>query len=324
MKRRWYLAVASGAVIAALVFAAVFFLRKKPVEGILEAGAQVRGTEVTVSSRIPGTVERLPVNAGQKVKAGRLIAKISSDQIEAQLAQVKAEQERAFHTIHQARASLQRIEAEIIEAQAQRNVAEKEFERYSTLLKKGVIAPSEFEQAEAGFKSAKARLDALRQAKEEARAALEKAQAASLQVKEKEREVAADLKDTTIHAPVNGTVMNKLTEVGELVAAGTPIVALIDLSDISARVYIPEKDIGRIRLGNPARIFSDAFPDRAFEGKVVEVSQRAEFTPKEFHMKEERTKLVFGVKVKIENPQGYLKPGMPVDVKIKWREDVPW
>ena len=105
---------------------------------------------------------------------------------------------------------------------------------------------------------------------------------------------------------------------------GTPIATLIDLSDIYVRVYIPEKDIGKIRLGNPARIYTDAFPDTFFKGEVAEVSQKAEFTPKDVHVEEERTKLVFGIKVKIENPQGYLKPGMSVDVKIKWEENVPW
>jgi len=235
-----------------------------------------------------------------------------------------AERENAFHAIHQARAGLQRIEAEIREAEAQRNVAEKDFVRYSKLVKQGAVSQRQFERAKAAFRVAEARMSALRQAKEEARAALEKAEAALRVVEAKEKEVEANLKDTRILAPSGGTVINKLAEEGELVVAGTPIATLIDLSDIYVRVYIPEKDIGKIRLGNPARIYSDAFPNRPFDGKVVEVSQRAEFTPKEAHMKEERTKLVFGVKVKVENSQGYLKPGMPVDVKIKWRDDASW
>jgi HlyD family secretion protein len=322
--RRWYFAVALGALIAAFAFLAVSLLQKDTEEGVLEASAEIRGTEITLSSKVPGTVERLRVTVGQAIKEGELVALISSEQIEARLAQVKAERENAFHTVHQARAARQKIEAEITEAAAQKNLAENDFKRYSTLLKEGAVAVREFERAETVFKATKAKLDALREAKEEALAALEKAEAASLVVKAKEEEVEATLNDTRIVAPSRGTVINKLTEEGELVAAGTPIVTLVDLSDIYAKVYIREKDIGRIRLGNPARIFSDAFPDRPFEGAVAEISQKAEFTPREIHMKEERTKLVFAVKVKIENPQGYLKPGMPVDVKIKWRDDVPW
>ncbi len=138
------------------------------------------------------------------------------------------------------------------------------------------------------------------------------------------KEIEATFQDAAIHAPSGGTIINKLAEGGELVAEGTPIAILVDLSDLYVKVYIPQKDIGKIRLENPARIYADAFPDRFFEGKVTEISQMAEFTPKEVHMKEERTKLVFGVKVGIRNPEGYLKPGMPVDVKIRWRENVAW
>jgi HlyD family secretion protein len=136
--------------------------------------------------------------------------------------------------------------------------------------------------------------------------------------------VEAALADTRLVAPVDGTVMSRLAEPGELVPPGRPIVTLVDLGALYARVYVPEREIAKIRLGNPARVYADAFPDRPFAGKVVEVAERAEFTPKEAHVKDEREKLVFGVKVSIDNPQGHLKPGMPVDVQIKWKEDATW
>jgi len=138
------------------------------------------------------------------------------------------------------------------------------------------------------------------------------------------KEIEATLRDTEIRAPSSGTVINRLVEPGELVANGTPVVVLVDLSDLYVRVFVPERHISKVRLGNSARIYADSFPDRSFTGKVMEIAQKAEFTPREEHVKEERTKLVFGVKVAVENPQGYLKPGMPVDVKIKWKDDVPW
>lgn len=158
----------------------------------------------------------------------------------------------------------------------------------------------------------------------EARAAYETAKNQVDEAAARVKEIEAAFKDTELRAPSGGTVINKLVEEGELVVLGTPVATLIDLSDIYVKVYIPEKDIGKIRLGNQARIYADAFPERYFEGKVTEVSQKAEFTPKEVHMKEERTKLVFGVKVGIENPEGYLKTGMPVDVKVKWMQDASW
>ena len=98
--------------------------------------------------------------------------------------------------------------------------------------------------------------------------------------------------------------------------AGRPLATLVDLRELQVRVFIPERDIGRVRLGDAARIRLDAFPKRDFAGTVVEISQRAEFTPKEVHVKDERVKLVFGVKVRITNPDGFAKPGMPADVTI--------
>ncbi len=388
MPRRWYLLITSGIIILAIAFGSWFyFFRNKEIEDILEASGQVRGTEITISSRIAGRVEKLSIKEGQTVGEGEMIAKISSDEIEAQLEQAEANvaafknrlketeavinaintsieqakinvefvREDSFHRIHLAKAALQRADADIREAESQWNLAKKDYERYSELFKGGIVSQRQFEEAEANFKASEARMDAANKAKEEARAAVERAEASALDVKVKEKEyqrllderdrikasyetiknqidsaiakvkeIEATFKDTNIYAPSKGTIINRLAEEGELVGVGTPISLLIDLSDIYVKIYIPEKDIGKVRLGDPARIYADAFPDRFFEGKVTEISQKAEFTPKEVHMKEERTKLVFGVKVGIENPEGYLKPGMPADVKIRWKEDVQW
>jgi len=315
-----------------------YFRGKKGVEGILEANGQVRGTEITVSSKIPGKLEMVSIQEGQSIERGELIAEISSDEIRARIEQVNAQveiykkqQEVAFHSVHQAKAALERVESSIKDVESRLNLASSDYQRYSELADKGIIARRELEQAETQLKSAQANADAAKESREEAIATIERAEAsqgvianqlaaADAQLKE----INAIFQDTKIYAPSGGTVINKLAEQGELVVQGTPIAVIMDLSDIYVRVYIPQIDIGKIRIGNPVRIYADAFPDSYFKGKVVEVSQKAEFTPKEVHMKEERTKLVFGVKVMIENPEGYLKPGMPVDVRIRWKEDVPW
>jgi HlyD family secretion protein len=89
------------------------------------------------------------------------------------------------------------------------------------------------------------------------------------------------------------------------------------------KVFIPEKDIGKVELADPARVRVDAFPDRLFEASVARVDQRAQFTPRDIHMPEERVRLVFGVTLGLENP-GILKPGMPAAAWILWQEDAPW
>lgn len=127
----------------------------------------------------------------------------------------------------------------------------------------------------------------------------------------------AQLADTRIVAPSASTVIARMAEPGELVAAGRPVATLIDLGSLYVRVYVPEREVGRLRLGSPATVTVDAYPRQHFAGEVSEVAAQAEFTPKEVHMKDEREKLVFAVKVRLSNPDGLLKPGMPADVKIK-------
>ena len=124
------------------------------------------------------------------------------------------------------------------------------------------------------------------------------------------------LEDLQAKSTTDGTVTRKHAEVGEVLAAGRPVVTVTDLSRPWVRVYIPENQIGKVRLGAPARIRIDTFPDREFAGRVSYVSSQAEFTPKNVQTQEERVKLVFAVNVSAENQDGSLKPGMPADVTI--------
>lgn len=134
----------------------------------------------------------------------------------------------------------------------------------------------------------------------------------------------ADVKDTRVLAPFDGTVLQKLVEKGQVVAPGTPLVTFVDLSKLYVKVYIAEKEIGKVQLGNAARVYVDAFPKKYFAAAVSEVAQQAEFTPRDIHMKDERVTLVFAVKLTLDNPQGFLKPGMPADAKIRWEPESPW
>lgn len=378
---------AGAAIVAVVVAAAVYLLSPRETPGILDGSGQVRGTEVTVSSRLSGTAREVPIREGQLVKKGELVVRIASEETQARLAQAQAQaaaaedQLRAAeaqlkqleiaidqarqaaqvaegtvgHDIHRAREAVKRAGAEVEVADAQFRQDQRSHDRYQKLVADGFISQSYFDEVRARYTASEARVRAARQGAAEAQAALERSQAASGEVgikrkevdrlqAERERlraaraalgneartararvdEVSATLADATLRAPAEGTVMSKLVEQGELVAPGRPLATLVDLQDLHVRVFIAERDIGKIRLGNPARIVTDAFPGRPFAGKVSEVAQQAEFTPKEVHMKDERVKLVFGVKVRIDNPEGHLKPGMPVDVKIKWQDDAPW
>lgn len=113
-------------------------------------------------------------------------------------------------------------------------------------------------------------------------------------------------------------------EVGELAAPGRNIAVLVDMNDLELKVYLPEAVIGNIKLNDPARVRVSAFPDRYFEACVKRVEQRAQFTPRDINMPEERVRMVFGVVLALANPDGHLKPGMPVDTWIRWDADREW
>jgi len=361
-----------------------FMLRPAPAKNLIEANGQVRGTEVTLSARIPGIAEVVAVREGQLVARGQLIAQIAARELEARLAQSRAQVAAAeslvaeleaqskvldvtagqatvgarvaagtsSHEVHRASEALARAAAEVVAAEAQAVQDGKTFERYEKLLVEGFVSRNYIDELVARRRGSEARLTAARQSAEEARAARERALAASGEVEiresdvkriaaERERvtaarataasqaeaararvaEIEAQLADTRILAPVQSTVMARLAEPGELVAAGRPIATLINLDELYVRVYVPERVVGRIRLGARAQVSVDAYPDRYFAGQVSELAQQAEFTPKEVHMKDEREKLVFAVKLRLDNPLGLLKPGMPADATIQVAPD---
>jgi HlyD family secretion protein len=131
--------------------------------------------------------------------------------------------------------------------------------------------------------------------------------------------------DFSVKSPIDGRVLTRTVERGERVEPGTPLFTLVDLDRLYVKIYVPEPSIGKVALGQEARVYVDAYPGRAFPARVSRVSQEAEFTPKNVETREERVKLVFAVEVALaENPGGVLKPGMPADATIRWRPDAPW
>lgn len=182
------------------------------------------------------------------------------------------------------------------------------------------LARTQYRTALEGVAAARARLDLLLAgAREEtvqaARAQVEQARGALESAK-------AMTEYLTIRAPVSGRVILKIAEQGELVTPGMPVVRIANLQTVWLKVYVPEPNM-RVKLGDRAEVVVDAYPDKRFEGRVTEIADKPEFTPKNVQTKEERVKLVFGVKITLANPQGELKPGMPADATIFLSEASP-
>ena len=126
-----------------------------------------------------------------------------------------------------------------------------------------------------------------------------------------------DVKKSRLYSPFDGFVTVKDVEEGEYVQAGTPVITVADLDEVWVKTYVPETQLGRVYLGQEAEVISDTFPGKTYPGTVTFISPEAEFTPKNVQTKEERVKLVYRIKVTLQNPKQELKPGMPVDVILK-------
>lgn len=247
---------------------------------------------------------------------------------------------------------IQQAEAAVKEARAQLDWAKLDWERAQTLYKNTDISTSQFDQARTKFSTSNAVVEQAEQRlalvkegprKEEiaaARAAVARAQAAvklseanRIELQRKEQELSArkaevertraqvgitnaQLTDTVIVAPIDGVVLVKSAEAGEVVAAGTTIVTIGDVGHPWLRAYISETDLGRVKLGQKAKLTTDSYKDKSYEGKISFIASDAEFTPKQIQTKEERVKMVYRIKVDVDNSSGDLKNNMPVDAVI--------
>jgi HlyD family secretion protein len=125
------------------------------------------------------------------------------------------------------------------------------------------------------------------------------------------------INDTVVMSPVDGVVLVKSAEVGEVLAAGTTVVTIGDIDHLWLRAYINETDLGRVKLGQSANLTTDSFPGKTYPGRISFIASEAEFTPKQIQTREERVKLVYRIKIDVNNPSHELKLNMPVDAEIQ-------
>lgn len=150
----------------------------------------------------------------------------------------------------------------------------------------------------------------------QAQADIAAAQAEAARARAQLEEARANRKDLRVIAPFNGTVATRTAEPGEVVMAGTPVITLVNLAEVYLRAFVPEGQIGRVRLGQPARVYLDSAPTKAIEAAVSRVDPQASFTPENTYFRDDRVKQVVGVKLQLRGAVGFAKPGMPADGEI--------
>lgn len=282
---------------------------------IASSNGRIEAEHVLVAAKFAGRVAQVLVEEGQTVEAGSVVARMDVSDLQAQLTGTQAQVRRAEKTIAEAEAALAQRESELV-------LAHQELDRASTLAARGYgttqqldLRRSQLNVAEAAKKAGIANLDEANAAADAARA--EVARVSSL------------VEDAILTAPRRGRIEYKLVQSGEIVAAGAPVVTLLDLSDVYMTIFLPSRAAGRLALGDEARIILDAAPDYVVPATVSFVATDAQFTPKAVETADEREKLMFRVKLKIaptllKQYEAQVKTGIRGVAYVRTSQTVAW
>jgi HlyD family secretion protein len=295
---------------------------------LIESTGTVEATEVDIRTEAAGRILELFFDEGDWVKRGDILAHIDQDKRKIELAQAKARLAEAEAHLTLLIKGLRDKEVErareaFLESQVLLKENKRDYTRIQKLYDQGVVDLGTRDKAEASYEAAQKRYEIARKnyeiavegsRKEEIQAGEAVKEAAEAQVQLIERQ----LEDATITIPIDGVISERYVELGEVVSVGSLIATVIDLKNVWVMAYVSERNLGKIKLGQEGKIKVDSFPDKEFPGKVTFISPEAEFTPKNIQTKEERVKLVFGIKIEIDNPDQELKPGMPADAIIAY------
>ncbi len=286
-------------------------LRSEPVPaGFLYANGQLEATEVRVAAEVQGRVLTSKLIEGKTVARDDMLVTLDGAELQTQLAEARAQ----AIALDQAR---QAIPPQLRTWRHHLHTATTELERARTLRTQGASSERRVDQAEDAFEEARGRIGSLE-------AELRQLEARHEAATQRIAQLEILLEKTTIRAPIGGTILTKAIEVGEFATPGRTVAVVADLERMELRAFVPQDQIGKIRLGSDARIRIDAFPDRPFQAEVTQIDDRAQFTPREVHVPEERVRLMFGVTLVATNADGHLKPGMPADAWIRWDPEAPW
>ena len=311
-----------------------------PPSDRLRVSGNVEATEVHTAAEVSGRIVELRVDEGDRIEAGAVIARLDTEDTMLQIARTRADRATAVaqlrlleagsraEDIRQARAQVDATAADAAAVDAEVTAAQLDLDRFQALLTANAGSVKQRDDAQARVDTAKARQragqDRVRSAREalarlEAGTRPEEIQTARARVAAADAQIAVlekSERDATVISPIAGIVTQKLVDAGEIVARGTPLVVITDLDHAWANLFVPEPMVPRVTIGQAATVLTDA-GGPGLEGKVTFVSPRAEFTPRNVQTAEERSKLVYRIKVTVDNSAGVLKLGMPVDAELK-------
>ena len=316
--------IAAIVVVVALSVGTASYKLYGRTEKEITATGTIEVTKTDITSKVSGYLAELTIKEGDSVKSNQMVAKIDRPDLKAQLLRDEAALSKAKAQLRDlekgARSQeLQEAAATMAGAQSQAVKAKTDFDRYSRLFRDGAISTQQLDASRSAHEVAANSLVAAqsRYSLLQAGNRPEAIEAQRLEVDRSEAVLAGSrtqIADMTVTSPLSGRVLSKNYEVGEYINAGVSIATIGDLQDCWVKVYVSTEQLGQIRLGQSVKVKIDAYPDKTFKGEIKEINQNAEYTPRQSITQRERANMVFAVKVKIENAEEIMKPGLPADV----------
>jgi HlyD family secretion protein len=326
MKRRLPILILLAAAIAAGVYLYPRLTRKTEPQNQLTLSGNIEAHESLVSFKVQGRIVDLPVEEGERVEPGALLARLDDADYrqKVRIGEATVNVRESGLALMRAGTREQEVKASeqtMLGAQADLEEKKLDYDRAQRLFSKDELSTQDRDLANTALKRAEATFRAAQQHYNEA---VEGSRKEDIAIARANLTAAhadlglsrVNLDYTTLRAPSAGVITVREAELGEVVIPGTPVVTLADLDHIWLRAYIAETDLGRIRWGQEATITTDTYPGKQYRGRISFISSSAEFTPKSVQTYKERITLVYRIKIDIDNPNYELKPGMPGDARI--------
>lgn len=331
-------------VLAVIIYFAWLTLKPSSLgKDFVSSNGRIEATSIDIAAKYSGRVIDIFAKEGDFVKYGQVLAQMQINTLEAELAEAKAKYQNAINAVHSAKAQISVHESELAAAQAvviqresELDAAKRRFARTQILVKKGVVAIQVFDDDraivisnEAALNAAKAQVIAAQHVVAVAKAQLVGAKSTVAACAATITRIEGEIADCQLKSPRNARVQYRVAEPGEMLSAGGKVLNLIDLTDVYMTFFLPEKIVGRLALGEEARVVLDTAPNYPIPAKITYVSSVAQFTPKTVETASERQKLMFRVKASIDKSFllrhiEQVKVGLPGVVWIKLNNNIKW
>lgn len=326
MKRRIPILIVLAAVVGGGVYLYSRLTKNSKPENEPVLSGNIEAHEGLISFKVQGRIVQLPVEEGQSVQSGELLARLDDadyrQRVRIDEAGVRVRQSNLALTLAGTREQeIKAIQQTMLDAQADLQQKKLDYDRAQRLFSEDAVSAQDRDLAETAFKRSQAAYQSAQQRYNQAvegsrKEDIEIAQATLKEASANLGMSRVNLDYTVLRAPSAGVITVRQAEIGEVVVPGTPVVTLADLDHIWLRAYVAENDLGRVRWGQDAFVTTDTYPGKQYHGRISFIASDAEFTPKSVQTYKERVTLVYRIKIDIDNSNHELKPGMPADAHI--------